>query len=73
MEEYEWRKSCYTENWRYEKAHNWSSVHGMNLKFLQEIDNFMSYNAKSDSQSKLVEKFNYSSSGFLILQKTESL
>ena len=30
-------------------------------------------NAKSDSQSKLVEKFNYYSSGFLILQKTEPL
>ena len=29
-------------------------------------------NAKSDSQGKLVEKFNYSS-GLLILQKTEPL
>ena len=30
-------------------------------------------NEKSDPQSKLVEKFNYSSYGFVILQKTEPL
>ena len=60
------------------KAHNWSFVHDINLKFLQEIDNFMSYNfgrnhKKSDSKSRLVEKFIYSSSGFSVLQKTELL
>ena len=44
MEEYELHKSRYTENHRNEKAHNWSYVHDMDLKFLQEIDNFINYN-----------------------------
>ena len=77
MEEYELHKSRHTENRRYEKAYNRSSVHDINLKFIQEIDNFMSYNFGSQSkvrfQSKLVEKFNYYSSGFLVLQKIEPL
>ena len=55
MEEYEWRKSCYTENWRYEKAHNWSSVYDMDLKFLQELDNFMSYNLGSQLKVRIPE------------------
>ena len=33
----------------------------------------MVVNAKSDFQSKLVEKINYYSSGFLVLQKIEPL
>ena len=44
----------------------------MDLRFLQELDNFMSYNfvvnTKSNSQSKLVENFKYYSSGFLVLK-----
>ena len=55
MEEYELHKSCYTENWRYEKAHNWSYVQDMDLKFLQEIDNFMSYNFGSQRKVRVPE------------------
>ena len=44
MEEYELHKSRYIKNRLYEKAHNWSYVQDMELKFLQEIDNFIRYN-----------------------------
>ena len=52
MEEYELHKSRYTENHRYEKEHNWSSVQDMDLKFLQEVDNFVIYNF--GSQRKVI-------------------
>ena len=55
MEEYELHKSCYTENRQYEKAHNWSSVHDMSLKFVQEIDNFMIYNFGSQWKVRFPE------------------
>jgi len=51
MEEYELHKSCYTENRQYEKEHNRSYVQDMDLKFLQEIYNFIIY--KFGSQRKV--------------------
>ena len=55
MEEYAMNKSCCTEKRRYEKAHNWSSVHDMSLKFVQEIDNFMIYNFGSQRKVRFPE------------------
>ena len=54
-EKYELPESCYTENRWYEKAHNWISVHGMNLKVLQEIDKFMIYNFGSQRKVRFPE------------------
>ena len=47
MNEYVVHQARYTENYQYEKAHNRSSVYDIDLKFLQELDNFMSYNFSS--------------------------
>ena len=55
MEEYELHKSCYTEDRRYEKAHNWSSVHDMDLQFLQEIYNFIIYDFGSQRKVRFPE------------------
>ena len=55
MEEYELHKSRYTENRRNEKAHNWSYVHDMDLKFLQELYNFMNYNIGSQHKVRIPE------------------
>jgi len=43
------------QNQRYENAHNWSSVHDMDLKFLQEIGNFMIYNFGSHHKVRFPE------------------
>jgi hypothetical protein len=55
MEEYELHKSGYTENHRYEKAHNRSYVQDMDLKFLQELYNFISYNFGSQLKVRIPE------------------
>ena len=78
MEEYELHKSRYTKNCLYEKAHNWSSVQDMDMKFLQEIDNFISYNFGTQRKVRFPEQVSQKNSithplVFLILQKTEPL
>ena len=45
----------FTENRRYGKAHNWSSVHDIDLKVLKEIDNFLNYNFGSQRKVRFPE------------------
>ena len=45
----------YTENCQYEKAHNMSFVYAMDLKYLQDLDNFMNYNFGSQRKVRIPE------------------